>query len=41
MIEGLPGAVMDGQASGPGMPRNGCRERRLDTYVGTAAPGIP
>lgn len=32
---------MDEQASELGVPRNGYRERRLGTCVGTAAPGMP
>lgn len=41
MLEGLLNAVMDEQASELGVPRNGYRERRLDTCVGTVTLRIP
>lgn len=41
MLEGLLNAVMDEQASELGVPRNGYRERRLDTCVGTVTLRVP
>lgn len=41
MLEGLLNAVMDEQASELGVARNGYRERRLDTCVGTVTLRIP
>ena len=41
LLEGLLNAVMDEQASELGVPRNGYRERSLDTCVGTVTLRIP
>lgn len=41
LLEGLLNAVMDEQASELGAVRNGYRERRLDTCVGTVTLRIP
>lgn len=41
LLEGLLNAVMDEQASELGAARNGYRERRLDTCVGTVTLRIP
>lgn len=41
LLEGLLNAVMDEQASELGAPRNGYRERSLDTCVGTVTLRIP
>lgn len=41
VLEGLLNAVMDEQASELGVARNGYRERRLDTCVGTVTLRIP
>lgn len=41
MFEGLLNAVMDEQASEPGVSRNGYREHGLDTCVGTVTLRMP
>lgn len=41
LLEGLLNAVMDEQASELGVPRNGYRERSLDTCVGRVTLRIP
>ena len=41
LLEGLLNAAMDEQASELGVPRNGYRERSLDTCVGTVTLRIP
>lgn len=41
MQEGLLNAAMDKRASEFGVPRNGYRERSLDTCVGTVTLRIP